>query len=180
MALKDRTKRMFADTLIELMQTKTLQEIRVKDLCEKSGADRHTFYYHFKDKYELVAWIYASNAEKCMGGQEGFMGIDESAAALKTIEQNKMFYKKAFEDNYQNALWLYIYEYNVALYSKMLQDHYGMETIPEDVLFSLQYHCHGCLGLTYDWIMNDFPISSEELARRMTMVMPDILKHVVE
>ena len=47
MALKDRTRRLFAETLIGLMETKSLQEIRVKDRCEKSGADRDTFYLEF-------------------------------------------------------------------------------------------------------------------------------------
>ena len=108
MALKDRTKQLYADTLIELMEKKSLQEIRVKDLCEKSGTDRHTFYYHFRDKYELVAWIYASGAEKSMGGQDGFMGVDESAAALNLVRRNRVFYKKAFADSSQNALWQYI------------------------------------------------------------------------
>ena len=179
MALKDRTKRLYADTLIELMEKKSLQEIRVKDLCEKSGTDRHTFYYHFRDKYELVAWIYASGAEKSMGGQDGFMGVDESAAALNLVRQNRVFYKKAFADSSQNALWQYIQEYNVEMYSNMLKKHYGLSELSEEVIFCLHYHCHGCLGLTYDWVMNDFPISAEELARRMTMVMPDVLKNVV-
>lgn len=179
MALKDRTKRLFADTLVELLHTKSLQEIRVKDLCEKCGADRHTFYYHFHDKYELVAWFYTHNAEIAMGGQDGFMGVRESAAALETIRTNKEFYKKCFDDNSQNALWLYIQEYNVALYTDMIKRHYGLETLPEDVMFSLRYHCHGCLGLTYDWIKKDFPESSEKLAEQMTMVMPDILKGMV-
>lgn len=179
MALKDRTKRLFADTMMELMQTKTLQEIRVKDLCEKCGADRHTFYYHFRDKYELVAWIYASGAEKSMGKQNGFMGVEESAAALRSIQQNKNFYRKAFADNSQNAFWQYIQDYNVRLYTNMLEKHYGPEVLTEDVLFSLSYHCHGCLGLTYDWIMQDFPVSAEELARKMTEVMPLVLKKIV-
>lgn len=179
MALKDRTKQLYADTLIELMEKKSLQEIRVKDLCEKSGTDRHTFYYHFRDKYELVAWIYASGAEKSMGGQDGFMGVDESAAALNLVRRNRVFYKKAFTDSSQNALWQYIQEYNVEMYSNMLKRHYGLSELSEEVLFSLHYHCHGCLGLTYDWVMSDFPISAEELARRMTMVMPDVLKNVV-
>lgn len=81
-------------TLIGLMETKSLQEIRVKDLCEKSGADRHTFYYHFRDKYELVAWIYASGAEESMGGPEGHMGLEESAAALRLVREHKNFYRK--------------------------------------------------------------------------------------
>ena len=165
--------------MIRVMETKSLREIRVKDLCEKSGADRHTFYYHFRDKYELVAWVYASGAEESMGGPDGHMGIEQSAASLSLVKQNKMFYRKAFEDNSQNALWQYIQEYNVAMYSNMIKKHYGFKELPEDVLFSLSYHCHGCLGLTYDWVMNDFPVSAEELARKMTMVMPDILKKIV-
>lgn len=179
MALKDRTKRLFAATLIGLMEIKSLQEIRVKDLCEKSGADRDTSYYHFRDKYELVAWIYASGAEESMGGPEGHMGLEESAAALRLVREHKNFYRKAFADNSQNVLWRYIQEYNVAMYSNMLKKHYGLSRLPEDVLFSLRYHCHGCLGLTYDWVMSDFPIPAEELARQMTVVMPELLKNIV-
>lgn len=179
MALKDRTKRLFADTIIEIMRTKSLREVRVKDICEMCGADRHTFYYHFRDKYELVAWIYASGAEESMGGRGGFMGVKQSAASLDRIRQHKHFFRKAFEDNSQNALWQYIVQYNIALYSDMLKRHYGLETLPEDVLFSLRYHCHGCLGLSYEWLMNDFPISAEELAMEMTMVMPEMLKKMI-
>lgn len=145
----------------------------------RAGRTAILFYYHFRDKYELVAWIYASGAEKSMGGQDGFMGVDESAAALNLVRRYRFFYKKAFADSSQNALWQYIQEYNVQMYSNMLKKHYGLSELSEEVLFSLQYHCHGCLGLTYDWVMNDFPISAEELARRMTMVMPDMLKNVV-
>ena len=105
--------------------------------------------------------------------------VDESAAALNLVRRNRVFYKKAFADSSQNALWQYIQEYNVEMYSNMLKRHYGLSELSEEVLFSLQYHCHGCLGLTYDWVMSDFPISAEELARRMTMVMPDVLKNVV-
>lgn len=161
------------------METKTLQEIRVKDLCEKCGADRHTFYYHFKDKYDLVAWIYALGAEESMKENSGFMGVWESAVALRHVIRHKNFYKKAFKDNSQNALWRYIQDYNVQLYTNMLEKHYGPEILTEDVLFSISYHCHGCLGLTYDWIMQDFPITAEELARKMTEVMPPVMKKIV-
>ncbi len=65
------------------------------------------------------------------------------------------------------------------MYSNMLKKHYGLSRLPEEVLFSLRYHCHGCLGLTYDWVMSDFPIPAEKLARQMTMVMPELLKNIV-
>ena len=179
MADSNATKNALAASMKKLMRKKPFEKISVSDICEDCGINRKSFYYHFRDKYELVAWIYASGAEKSMGGQDGFMGVDESAAALNLVRRNRVFYKKAFADSSQNALWQYIQEYNVEMYSNMLKRHYGLSELSEEVLFSLQYHCHGCLGLTYDWVMSDFPISAEELARRMTMVMPDVLKNVV-
>ena len=32
--------------------------VRVSDLCERCGVERRVFYYHFKDKYDLVAWMF--------------------------------------------------------------------------------------------------------------------------
>ena len=49
---------MFANTMKELMQTTPLHEIRVTEICKLCGSDRKTFYYHFKDKYDLVNWIF--------------------------------------------------------------------------------------------------------------------------
>lgn len=40
------------------MRKKDLQKISVADIVENCGINRQTFYYHFKDKYDLVNWIY--------------------------------------------------------------------------------------------------------------------------
>lgn len=42
----------------ELMKRKSINRIRVCEICEEAEIDRSTFYYHFKDKYALVAWIF--------------------------------------------------------------------------------------------------------------------------
>lgn len=55
MALRDYTKRLFANTLADMMRTTPLKKIRVKDLCARCGAEQQSFYYHFRDKYDLVA-----------------------------------------------------------------------------------------------------------------------------
>ena len=46
----------------ELMKTKPLDKIRVTEICRVAEIERPTFYYHFKDKYDLVAWIFLSDA----------------------------------------------------------------------------------------------------------------------
>lgn len=52
------TKKALANALKELMEEKPFEKISVKDICEKCTMNRKSFYYHFKDKYDLVNWIF--------------------------------------------------------------------------------------------------------------------------
>ena len=46
-----------ADQMRELMKRKPLSKIRITEICRVAEIERSTFYYHFKDKYDLIAWI---------------------------------------------------------------------------------------------------------------------------
>ena len=52
------TKSALARALKRLMAEKDFQKISVTDICEKCGMNRKSFYYHFKDKYDLMNWIF--------------------------------------------------------------------------------------------------------------------------
>ena len=40
--------------LIKLLDTKDFAEISIKDICEKAGVNRSTFYLHYQNTYELL------------------------------------------------------------------------------------------------------------------------------
>lgn len=42
----------------KLMEKKPFSKISVGDICEDCGMNRKSFYYHFRDKYDLVNWIF--------------------------------------------------------------------------------------------------------------------------
>ena len=50
------TKRALVASLKDLLAEKPLDKITVTDLTEHCGVNRMTFYYHFKDIYDLVEW----------------------------------------------------------------------------------------------------------------------------
>lgn len=52
------TKAAIADAMKELMSQRPFSKISVGDVSEKCGLNRNSFYYHFKDKYDLVNWIF--------------------------------------------------------------------------------------------------------------------------
>ena len=58
MADSNITKRTLASALKELMESTPFTKITVSDICAKCNMNRKSFYYHFKDKFDLVNWIF--------------------------------------------------------------------------------------------------------------------------
>ena len=58
MADSNITKKALAMALKDLMRETPFEKITITDICEKCDMNRKSFYYHFKDKYDLVVWIF--------------------------------------------------------------------------------------------------------------------------
>ena len=58
MADSNITKKALANALKELMASTPFKDIGIGAICEKCEMNRKSFYYHFRDKYDLVNWIY--------------------------------------------------------------------------------------------------------------------------
>ena len=58
MADQSITKRALCTALKELMEEEPFQKISVADICARCDMNRKSFYYHFRDKYDLVNWIF--------------------------------------------------------------------------------------------------------------------------
>lgn len=56
------TKKALANSLKELMKDISLNKISVKNIVDNCGLNRQTFYYHFQDIFDLVEWIYKTEA----------------------------------------------------------------------------------------------------------------------
>ena len=60
------TKRALEQSLKNLLLKKPLTKITVNDIAEDCGINRMTFYYHFKDIYDLVEWSCLEDARKAL------------------------------------------------------------------------------------------------------------------
>ena len=66
------TKRALEASLKKLLLQKPLNKITINDITEDCGVNRMTFYYHFKDIYDLVDWILVEDASKILEGRQSF------------------------------------------------------------------------------------------------------------
>lgn len=81
-----RTKQWIAETMKKLMTKKPLDKIRVTEICREAEIERPTFYYHFRDKYELVAWIFCRRAF-----ETDILSIESAAKAMNAMRQDYIF-----------------------------------------------------------------------------------------
>jgi len=58
------TKKAIKDTFIELLNDRPLSQITVKDIVEKCGINRNSFYYHFHDIPSLIEEIVTEEANR--------------------------------------------------------------------------------------------------------------------
>ena len=49
---------------------KPLTKITINDIAEDCGINRMTFYYHFKDIYDLVEWSCVEDASSALEGKK--------------------------------------------------------------------------------------------------------------
>ena len=51
------TKMLIRKEFTELLKTKPVQSITVREICERTGINRSTFYNHYTDVYDLLEQI---------------------------------------------------------------------------------------------------------------------------
>lgn len=104
------TKKALSAAMKRLMNDKPFSKISVGDICDECGMNRKSFYYHFKDKYSLVNWIYYTEFVDTIYGRpyEDAWTLIEDICSY--FYENKRFYTNALQVTGQNSFRDYFAE----------------------------------------------------------------------
>jgi len=109
------TKQALAASLRELMEEVPFDKINVGQICERCGMNRKSFYYHFKDKYDLVNWIFDTEFISLAAGsfpaQTYCERWDLIEKVCKYFYDNRDFYRRALQIKGQNSFPDHFAEY---------------------------------------------------------------------
>lgn len=172
---KDRTKRLLAAELESMLGEMPLSKVRVNSLCERCGAQRQVFYYHFRDKYDLVAWVFEQDFRA--GAEDaGCTGYrEQTSAALARMWNRRDFYRKAFADKSQNSIERHIQDFDVAMGARFVLRHSGAKKLSAQRLFDIKSHSYGSIGCTIEWLRGELDTTPEKLAAWECERMPPFL-----
>ena len=171
-----RTKKQFANAILSLSEIMPIQKIRISDICEKCGLKRQSFYYHFKDKYDLIAWLFIQEYGSAAAGHEIINSEDMMLYMLNKLKKNKKFYKNAYMDNSQNSLADYIVNMYVNIEKDVLQKYLHTDFLDPEIVYDIECYSYACVMHTKNWLTDKEKMSAEYFAAQMYRTMPEILK----
>jgi len=163
------TKRAIEASLKNLLRQKPLDKITIADITEDCGVNRMTFYYHFKDIYDLIEWSCVEDAARALEGkktydtwQQGFMQIFEA------VLENKPFISSVYRSISREHVENYLYKltYNL-LIGVVNEKAVGVNVRDEDKHFIADFYKFGFVGLVLDWIKSDMKEDPRQIVNRL-------------
>lgn len=121
------TKSALSAAMKELMARSPMEKIKIADIVERCNMNRQSFYYHFKDKYDLVNWIYYTDFFEEIQNSLGMQGWDLIERICEFFYENRIFYSNALSVKGQNSFSEYFTEIMHPLIHSQLEEVYKDE-----------------------------------------------------
>ena len=160
------TKQAMYHALKKLITTKSINKITIKDITDTCGLNRQTFYYHFKDIYDLLEWSF----------QEEFRFIDSYlqkpeytweeifAGSVKYISQNKYICQCIVCGLARDQLILSLHNSIYEIVRKIILHSLPQNQIPEKYLeFTARFYTYALSNYLFDWVKNGMLETPEEV-----------------
>lgn len=150
------TKEALANALETLLSQQSLSKISIKNITDYCNISRNTFYYHFKDKYELIHWIFYTDMNAQIPHFLHPDNLPDSFVEMcKVLYKHRKFYFSCFQYTGQNSLYEYIYELFLQLWTKKLEhaeQKYNLCIRREELQLTAKMNTHALLGMMSEWI----------------------------
>ncbi len=153
------TKKLLKTSLLELLETKSLENIFVTDVCKNADVNRSTFYSYYDGTWQLMLEIENDVLSNLPIPQDE--NIDYTDERFITILKNFFEYVKKEEKLFR----ILIIRRDSGNFNQKLIDAV-MEKYPSvsKNKYAYIYCVNGIVGIIKEWIIKNFPISTRKLA----------------
>jgi probable dihydroxyacetone kinase regulator len=157
-------KNVIATTFFAMVQERGFDKITVKDLVETCHISRQTFYYHFRDKYDLVNWIFDTEfitmvQNSC--AEDPWSVLEDLCAHLY---DNRSFYRKVLQIEGQNAFAQHFRDLMLPVLADRIR---AMCPDAQLTPFRMNFMADGFLCAVQRWLVDRVAMMPEDFADQM-------------
>lgn len=179
------------EAFLELIETKDFSYITVKEICEKAGVNRSTFYLH----YETIGDLLTESTEYIIRQFESAMPQDATGFLEKLqarpleelflitpeyltpyltyIKEHRRIFKTTVEHSSALRMTDAYQKLNQHVLTPILN---RFQVSPEDQNYIMQFHINGLIAIINEWLRNDCCDSIEHIISVMQRCIKTLAK----
>ena len=167
------TKLALEASLKELLRTKPIDRITINDLTEHCGISRMTFYYHFKDIYDLVEWACVEDGKRALQDKKTYdTWLEGIAQIFEAVLENKPFIMNVYHAVAHEKVEQYLYKLTYELIVNVVEEKCKGITIADgDKRFIADFYKYSFVGIMLDWIKQGMKEDYGEIARMIAITL---------
>jgi probable dihydroxyacetone kinase regulator len=170
------TKLALAQSLKQIMAERTLDKITVKEVVARCGVNRQTFYYHFRDIYHLLDWMFANEGQEFTRRYPNVHNADDGQTAIRSLcdylQENRDVMMNIYNSLGRELLDRYLCREMATLLTNSLQARADRAGVTEEQLaFLVNFYKHAFVGASLDWFQKGMPGKTEEIVAQFAPIL---------
>lgn len=158
------TKRALAQAIKELMNEKPLVKISIADIVDRCQMNRQSFYYHFRDKYDLVNWIFYTELITELQNSPNKDEYEELKNICRYLYDNRAFYIKALKFTGQNSFYEYFGEVIYQLLKAAFNESFGNSDQSD---FNAMFYADALRACIFRWLTSGAKMPPDEFVGKI-------------
>ncbi|MCR5794429.1 MAG: TetR/AcrR family transcriptional regulator C-terminal domain-containing protein [Solobacterium sp.] len=172
-------KKVFADSMIRLLDDRPFEQITVKDLCAMCGASRQTFYNHFYDKYDLIVWICRKQCEDLWASFQRRQPFRECMLDVyELLYNNQAFYTVVMNIEGPNSFHGFLIDFTKEYYRSAITA--AGKELDDELDYAISFCTVGTIEMALSWIRHGFRQTPQQMVEYQVLCCPDPLKPYLE
>lgn len=171
--MSNTTKQDLEASLKRLLLHKKIDKITINDLTSDCGISRMSFYYHFKDIYDLVEWVCVEDGKRALQDKKTYDTWQEGMnQVFEAVLENKPFILNVYSAVSREKIENYLYKLTYGLIADVVEEKCeGIDLVEEDKVFIAEFYKYGFVGIMLDWIARGMKDDYKEIVRKMSITL---------
>ena len=176
------TKEILAESFRELAENRPVDKITIQEIVDNCDFSPATFYRHFRDKYDLIAWDYVHRTTEIMNkiGKDEYEWKDTLWDAMAFYLNNKEYIRNLIKNTSgHDAFVRYMSEANIDHLTKYILKLSGQKRLDDDTAIHIRVYCCGMVQTVCEWLLDNIKCDPDHLAALFEQALPPPLGRIL-
>ncbi|PKM52647.1 MAG: dihydroxyacetone kinase transcriptional activator DhaS [Firmicutes bacterium HGW-Firmicutes-7] len=175
------TKKAISASLKKLMQDTPFDKITIVDIVNDCQVNRQTFYYHFKDIYELLGWIYKNEALTNIAEYKTFNTWQKGFLKIFTyVLENRLFCMNTFRSLAREHLEKFLYDIVFNLIIDVINEVAEDASLDDkEKTFISNFYSYAFIGILTNWMREGMKTDPQIIISDLTKLVDGNLKRAI-